>query len=221
MASVQGNRSFSPQFLWIGLVLLSFLAACKPEGFINKVKYNGEKYVNTCETFSAEINKLIAVNNDSPKLRVSEYDNSDFSYFYLEPGQFELVGDTLVFRLMSDLKYPQLLDKGVAVHVKVAYQADPQIADLQAGQGGELGTLVVDREYFVANRKPIFLYKVPLAGNVVEGKQLMLSFAVAQYDKKGNLKKFFCETDATPIGTLEPVCCTAEKVATDSFAVYH
>ncbi|MEM7370359.1 MAG: OmpA family protein [Bacteroidota bacterium] len=200
----RGTRSLV-HFLALGVVL-SVLASCKPDGFINKVKYRGEKYVNTCETFTNEVNRLVQNNNDASKLQVSEYDNSDFDYFYLEPGQFEIVGDTLMFRLDQDLAYAHYLDKGVAVHVNASYQSPENLA---AGQGGDLGTLIITRDYYIQNYKPFFLYKIPLAGKQVEGKQISLSFAIAQYDKNGKLKKYFCETDATPIGTAQPACCNA------------
>ncbi|MEZ4776357.1 MAG: hypothetical protein R3D00_24495 [Bacteroidia bacterium] len=204
--SNNGNSFFRYTYLLLAVVVLS---ACKPEGLINKVKYNGVKYVNTCETFNAEINKLIQNNTQSNILKVSEYDNSDFTYYYLEQGQYEIKKDTLYFRLAQDLEYAQYLDKGVAVHVNASYKAVDQIQDLEASKAGDLGTLVVSREYYVANRKPFFLYKFPLGGKSLEGKQLMLSFAIAKYDKTGNVKQYFCETDSKPIGTAFPACCSA------------
>ncbi|GAB4415558.1 MAG: hypothetical protein OHK0039_24240 [Bacteroidia bacterium] len=186
------------------------LSACKPDGFINKVKYDGEKYINTCETFSASMQKLIERNNTSGVLRVSQYDNSDFAYFYLEEGQFEVKGDTLYFRLVKDLDYPKLLDKGVAIHVMASYEAPGSLSGLDAPDQGDLGMLVVDRAYYLAKRKPFFMYRIPLNGVRVEGKQLKLSFALAQYDKNGQLKKYFCQTDEQPIGIARPACCTAQ-----------
>ncbi|MEZ4825070.1 MAG: hypothetical protein R3C61_02075 [Bacteroidia bacterium] len=199
---------FFPRYTYL-LVVAVLFSACKPEGLINKVKYNGVKYVNTCETFTADINKLIQSNTQSNILKVSEYDNSDFTYYYLEQGQYEIKKDTLYFRLAQDIEYAQYLDKGVAVHVNASYKAVDPIADLEASKSGELGTLVVSREYYVANRKPFFLYKFPLGGKSLEGKQLMLSFAIAKYDKTGNVKQYFCESDAKPIGTAFPACCSA------------
>ncbi|WNJ16903.1 TPR end-of-group domain-containing protein [Pontibacter sp. G13] len=190
--------------------IASVLSACKPDGFINQVKYKGEKYVNTCETLKTEVDKLIASNSNPQKLDVSEYDNSDFAYYYMEPGQFDLKNDTLFFRLSRDLKYPSLLDKGVAVHVNATYAAASNIQDLEKAPEGDLGTLVVDRAYYAANFKPFFLYKFPLNGQDIAGKQVSLTFQVVKYDKKGNIKKYFCETEATPIGTATPACCTAQ-----------
>ena len=203
------RRSF-PQVLFVFLVI-AFLSSCKPEGFINKVKYNDVKYINTCETFTADINKLIQNNTMPSKLKVSEYDNSDFSYYYLEPGQFEIKNDTLLFRLNQDLEYGKYLDKGVAVHVNASYKASDKVKAMESDQGGEIGTLKVNREYYVANRKPFFIYRFPLNGKVLAGKQLMLSFAIAKYDKIGSLKNYFCESDAQPIGTAMPACCTADS----------
>ncbi len=196
---------------WMALLAILVLSSCKPEGFINKVKYNGETFVNTCESFTADVNKLIAANSNAAKLSIAEYDNTDFTYFYLEPGQLEVKGDTLYCRLASDLDYPRYLDKGVAVHVNASYQASAQLKSMETDVEGSLGTLMVDRAYYIANRKPFFLYKFPLGGKTVEGKQIMLSFAIAKYKNSGDLKNYFCETQATPIGTATPSCCTAQR----------
>lgn len=199
-------RKNSPLFL---LILLS-LSACRPDGFINKVKYQGEKYINTCETFNTTISELIQRNNQPGVLKVSEYDNSDFTYYYLEQGQFEILRDTLRFRLISDLPYTQYLDKGVAVQVNASYSTPEAIRSMSTTADGTIGTLVVDRAYYLANRKPFFLYKIPLNGAQLAGKQLMLSFAIAKYDSDGSLKEFFCETQAKPLGIIQPACCTAQ-----------
>ncbi|MEL6650180.1 MAG: hypothetical protein AAFQ87_05160 [Bacteroidota bacterium] len=199
-------RKHSPLIL---LILLS-LSACRPEGFINKVKYQGTKYINTCETFNTTVSELIQRNNNPGALKVSEYDNSDFTYYYLEQGQFEILRDTLRFRLVSDLPYTQYLDKGVAVHVNASYSAPPSISNLSPSPDGTIGTLVVDRAYYLANRKPFFLYKIPLNGAQLAGKQLMLSFAIAKYNSDGSLKDYYCETQAKPIGVIQPACCTAQ-----------
>ncbi|RMG67463.1 MAG: hypothetical protein D6722_13115 [Bacteroidetes bacterium] len=195
--------------LSFALVILA-LSACKPDGFINKVKYDGEKYINTCETFTNAVNQLSERNSGSNILRVSQYDNSDFTYFYLEEGQFEIKGDTLYFRLVKDLEYPQYLAKGVAVHVNATYQALPNLQGLSSPASGDLGTLVVDEAYYLANRRPFFMYKIPLGGQQLEGKQVSLSFAIAKYDKKGALKNYYCETNTQPIGVVQPACCGAQ-----------
>ncbi|MDX2284878.1 MAG: hypothetical protein NW241_11990 [Bacteroidia bacterium] len=190
--------------------LALLISSCKPDGYINKVKYEGVKYVNTCEGVTAALNKLIAANNDPNRVKISEYDNSDFTYYYLEPGQFELRGDTLYFRLAQDLPYGQLLGQGVALHVIAGYTNPEALRDIDPETSNTLGTLVVNDAYYRANRKPFFLYKVPVSGKKAEGKQLTLAFAIAKYDKNGVLKEYFCQTDATPIGTAQPACCTAK-----------
>jgi len=195
---------------WILLLSASMIiSGCNPEGFINKVKYRGEKYINTCETFTADINKLIQSNSKPTVLKVSQYDNTDFTYFYLEPGQAEVKGDTLFMRLVSDLAYEQYLDKGVAVHVNASYASPDALKSMEKSPSGSLETLIVDRAYYLKNRKPFFMYKIPVNGVELAGKQLMLSFAVAKYDKKGNLKEYFCESNSQPIGIGMPACCTA------------
>ncbi len=210
LSTVRHSFLFSP-FLWIAVLAVLFITSCRPEGFINKVKYRGETYINTCETFTADVNQVIAANSNANTLAISEYDNTDFTYFYLEPGQFELRNDTLVFRLASDLEYAQYLDKGIVVMVTASYAADPQLASLESDAGGEIGTLKVDRAYYIANRNPFFLYKFPLNGADIAGKQIQLAFGVAKYKNNGDLKAYFCETDATPLGTATPSCCTAAR----------
>ena len=73
----------------------------------NKVKYQGETLVNTCETFQADIKKVVESNNLPDLLAISACDNSEYSYYYLEPGQYELKADSLYFRLKNDLHYPK------------------------------------------------------------------------------------------------------------------
>jgi outer membrane protein OmpA-like peptidoglycan-associated protein len=192
------------------VLALTIFTSCKPDGYINKVKYDGEKYINTCTTFQADIEQLIAKNSDPLQLSVSEYDNTDFRYFYLEPGQFEQMGDTLYFRLRNDLDYNEYLAQRVAVHVNASVQSAEKLSDLDGGKES-LGTLVVDEDYFLLNKKPFFAYKFALDGKTIAGKQILLTFAIAKYDSKGNVKKYFCETDANPIGTAKPSCCVAQR----------
>lgn len=210
MSHLRSHVSFSSTHLFYSfLVTLIFLTACRPEGFINRVKYQGEKFTNTCETFTSEVNQLLQRNNHPGLLKVSEYDNSDFTYYYLEQGQFEILNDTLRFRLIQDLPYPHYLDKGVAVHVNASYEASAKIKEMGGSGGGTIGTLVVDREYYIANRKPFFLYKIPLNGQELAGKELRLSFAIVKYNKDGSIKDYFCETGGQPIGVMQPACCSA------------
>ena len=196
-------------FRTCAIILCSTLlfTACTPEGFINRVKYKGVKYENTCESLMPEVKKLVQGNLSAAKLQISEYDNTEFDYYYLEPGQFEVISDTLMFRLEEDLSYPKLLDKGVAVHINLQAKPADRMTGLSQAAKSDLGTLVVDREYYIRNRKPFFIYKFPLEGKSIAGKQLYLSFAVAKYKKNGSLKKYFCGTDTLPIGTAMPACC--------------
>jgi tetratricopeptide (TPR) repeat protein/outer membrane protein OmpA-like peptidoglycan-associated protein len=207
------NPDYSKRLLTFGflssLILFLSLTGCKPDGFINKVNYKGEKYINTCTSFTEEVGKLVADNSEPTKLTVSQYDNSDFKYYYLEPGQFEIIDDTLKFRLASDLNYPKYLDKGVAVHVFASFAANEKVAELESNPSGEIGKMVVSREYYVANRRPFFIYKFPLDGAEVEGKQIKLAFSIVKYDSKGKIKKVFCNSETEPIGIAMPACCTS------------
>lgn len=209
LSSVLLKKTASGRLLILLLGVSIFFTACKPEGFINSVKHRGEKYTNTCESLTADVNKIIQNNNTPNQLDVSRYDNTEFSYYYLEPGQFDVWQDTLYFRLEEDLNYPTYLDKGIAVHVNVMYKAMDRLQALEATPEGSLGTLVVDRAYYLKNRNPFFIYKFPLNEVNIAGKQLYMSFAVAKYNKKGELKDYYCQTDATPLGTATPACCTS------------
>ncbi len=191
--------------LGVGLVMTS----CKPEGYINTVKYDGKKVVNTCTSFSEEASRVIEGNRNGDQLVVARGDNSDRDYYFLEKGQFEVKNDSLLFRLNRDFEFRNYLDKGVAIHANVAYQTPEAIRDLEASVEGSLGTIVVTREFYVANNKPEFIYKLPLNGQPIAGKQILLSFAIAKYTGAGALKKYFCETESAPIGVASPACCTA------------
>lgn len=195
-------------FFWMGLMTL-FMFQCTPEGVINKTKYEGQKVINTCDNFKREVQALSEANSGASILRRAEYDNSDFGPNFLEPGQFEIRGDTLYFRLIKDLEYEKYLHKGVAIHVLAEYQALDHLSGLEKEPMGSLGTLIIDRAYYDANKNPYFLYKIPV-GHKLDGKQIRLRFAVVQYDKKGKVKKVFCNSLEQPIGVIEPSCCTYE-----------
>lgn len=188
--------------------MLWYLSSCTPEGLINKTKYDGKKVVNTCETFQNEVKALIEANAGPNKLRISEYDNSQFDYFFLEPGQLEQKGDTVYFRLIGDLEYGKYLKKGVAVHVNAKYQGQDHLKDIEEDFSGDLGMQVIDEAYFKANQNPFFGYKIPAPKGKLDGKQLILSFSIVQYDKKGKVKKVFCNSVDVPIGPLDASCCT-------------
>ncbi|MDX2063796.1 MAG: tetratricopeptide repeat protein [Bacteroidia bacterium] len=188
-----------------GLALTAFLAACTDPNVINKTTYNGQKITNTCDQFKAEVNALIEANTGPNTLRVAQEDNSAQAQPYLEPGQFELRGDTLYFRLINDLEYTKYLKKGVTVQVKTTYLAQDHLTDLEKEPQGSTAMLEVTEAYIQKyGGKPI--YKVPVPGGQIDGKQISMSFSVVQ--KKGSKVKVFCETDVKPIGPVDPPCCT-------------
>ncbi|MCS6903777.1 MAG: OmpA family protein [Bacteroidia bacterium] len=191
----------------LGILMLFSLLACKQQGIINKVKYEGKKITNTCKDFEDEVKALIEANQGTSQLRISEFDNSQFNYYYLEPGQFEQIKDTLYFRLINDIVYEKYLHKGVAIEIHAEYQAQEHLKHLEKSVSGKLGTLRIDRKYFDRNSYPYFIYKLPVGQNL-NGKNLNLKFSVVQYDKKGRLKKVFCNSVDVPIGPLDPSCCT-------------
>lgn len=183
-----------------------FFVGCQDEGFINKTTYQGQKVKNYCQDFEEEVQALVEANQGTAVLRVSQYDNSQFDYFYLEPGQMEQIGDTLYARFINDINYDRYLHKGVAVQVRLSYRPQEHLADLEAEPTGELESpLIVDRAYFDANKEPFFVYKFPVMGKI-DGKQISLNYSIVLY-KKGELKKVFCNTVEAPLGPMDPSCC--------------
>lgn len=191
-----------------GLTTVAFLSSCNDPNVINKTTYNGQKVTNTCDQFKAEVNALIEANTAPTALRVAEDDNSGKG-IVLEPGQLEVKGDTLYFKLIGDLVYAKYIDnkKGYAVQVKASYLAQDHLAELEKEPQGQIGQLIVNKAYYDMYKND-FVYKMAVPGNVVDGKQISLQFSIVQYDKAGKLKKSFCETDVTPLGPVDPPCCT-------------
>lgn len=193
-------------FYFVFILSLMAITGCKVEGLINKVNLRNQLFINTCESFQQEVDKLLASNSDLSQLQVSEMDNSEYDYYFLEPGQMELRGDSIYFRLKNDLDYPKYLEEGVAIEIRLSTQP-AGASDVMASEIQSLGTLVIDRKYYVVNRNPLFMYKFPLKGKSVIGKQLMLAFAIARYAPTGQPTNYFCETDTKPLGKLEAPCC--------------
>jgi len=185
------------------------LAGCRPEGFINKTKYQGETVDNYCQDFEEEVAAMVEANTGPGILRVSEYDNSQFDYFYLEPGQIEVMGDTMYARFINDINWDRYLAKGVAVHVQLSWSSQPHLVDLEETPEGSLTEpIIVDREYYEANRDPFFVYKFPVMDKL-DGRQATLYFTILQYNgKKTKIKRVFCDTKEVPLGPLDPSCCT-------------
>ncbi|MFW5658958.1 MAG: tetratricopeptide repeat protein [Bacteroidota bacterium] len=197
-----------PRLLVVMMAALVFASGCREEGLINKTKYQGEKIKNYCQDFEEEVNALVEANNGVAVLRTSEYDNSQFDYFYLEPGQIEQIGDTLYMRLINDINYDRYLHKRVAVQVFLNYKSMDHLEELEEDPEGELANpLIIDRAYYDANKEPFFVYKFPV-GERVDGKQIALNFAILQYKKNGDVKRTFCGTMEAPLGPLDPPCCT-------------
>lgn len=194
-------------FLYATIICL--FTACQPEGFINKVKYQEQKYVNTCETFSAEMAELAKNNNQRNQLIVSRFEHKQGTY-HLEAGQFEIKGDTLIFRLNKDIDYGKYLDKkGTAIVVNASYKAVERIKDLETYTEGNVGKLVIDKAYLAQN-SPLFYYKIPLKNANLDGKQLFLSFSIMRFSPKNKKKpEVFCNSQNMPLGKISPACCTA------------
>lgn len=191
------------------LVTALVFGACTPEGVINKTKYNGEKITNTCDSFKEEVQAIMDANSNTARLVVAEYDNSDIDYYYLEPGQYEIKDGMLNFRFIGDLEYEKYLTKGIGITVSATYEAIDHLKGRESSASGTVGSLMVDRAYYDAHKEPVFMYSIPVEGNEadINGKQIKLSFMVAKY-KKGKLKKVFCKTDESPLGPVDPACCT-------------
>ena len=160
-------------FLYATIICL--FAACQPEGFINKVKYQDQKYINTCETFSAEMAELSKNNNQRNQLIVSRFEHKQGTY-HLEAGQFEIKGDTLIFRLNKDIDYGKYLDKkGTSIVVNASYKAVERIKDLETYTEGSVGKLVIDKAYLAQN-SPLFYYKIPLKKRKFRWKTAFFEF---------------------------------------------
>ncbi len=199
---------------WIktGLAVV-ILAACGPKDLINKTKYGGKTYKNTCATFQKEVQSTLDANNDPTTLRVAEYDNSQFDPLFIEPGQFIQANDTLYFRLANDLEYPKYLQKGVAIIVRVDYAVPQGLANMETDQQGTVGELLITEAYYKANSQPFFVYKVPLGGKKLDGKQVAVFFSVVKLDKNGRIAKVYCDSRNKPFGPSNPACCTAQPWA--------
>lgn len=186
--------------------------ACGPKDLINKTKYGGKTYKNTCQTFKREVQATLDANNDPATLTVSEYDNSQFEPTFVEPGQFIQANDTLYFRLANDLEYGKYLQKGVAVIVRVDYAAPSHLANMESDPQGTVGELIITEAYYKANSQPFFVYKIPLGGKRLEGKQVSLYFSIVKMDR-GQIKKVYCDSRNKPFGPADPPCCTAQPWA--------
>ncbi len=187
--------------------------ACGPKDLINKTKYGGKTYKNTCASFKKEVQATLDANNDPTTLRVAEYDNSQFDPLFVEPGQFIQAKDTLYFRLANDLEYAKYLQKGVAIMVRVDYAAPAQLANQEADPQGTIGELTITEAYYKAHSQPFFVYKVPLGGKKLDGKQVSLYFSIVKLDNKGKIAKVYCDSRKNPYGPSSPACCTAQPWA--------
>ncbi len=179
----------------------------------NKTKYGGKTYKNTCASFKKEVQATLDANNDPTTLRVAEYDNSQFDPLFVEPGQFIQANDTLYFRLANDLEYAKYLQKGVAVMVRVDYAAPAQLANQEVDPQGTIGELTITEAYYKAHSQPFFVYKVPLGGKNLDGKQVSLYFSIVKLDKNGKIAKVYCDSRKNPYGPSSPACCTAQPWA--------
>ncbi len=189
--------------LLLGAVVL--FSSCN-KNVINKTTYEGKKVKNTCETFSADVKAVEESNSDPAALMIAQYDNADFGPAFLEPGQFVIKGDTLYFRLVNDFPYEKYLRKRVAIYVNPSFSAPEHLQGMEETPSGTLPTIVVTEDYYKAN-KDMFVYKVPVT-EAINGKQLTLSFSVVKFNKKGQVKKVYCNTVDAPVGAITPSCCT-------------
>ncbi len=195
------------------LVLVALGTACGPKDLINKTKYGGKTYKNTCSSFKKELQSTLDANNDPAALTVSEYDNSQFDPTFVEPGQFLQANDTLYFRLANDLDYGKYLQKGVAIIVRVDYATPTHLANMETDPQGTVGELIITEKYYKANSQPFFIYKVPLGGKKLDGKQVSLLFSIVKLDNAGRIVKVYCDSRNKPFGPADPSCCTSQPWA--------
>lgn len=188
---------------------LALFTSCTPEGVINKTKYQGQKVTNTCDQFQEEVQALISSNSNTAQLNVASYDNSDFDYYYLDPGQYEIKDGALNFRLAQDLEYEKYCQKRVAIHVMASYKSLDHLASMESPNAGDAGMLVIDQAYATSHKEPFFMYQMPLnSDRDLNGRQLSLRFSVVKYNKKGVVKKVLCNSVEVPLGPVTPPCCT-------------
>lgn len=198
----------------LGVLVLGLLGtACGPKDLINKTKYGGKNYKNTCSSFKKELQATLDANNDPAALTVSEYDNSQFDPTFVEPGQFLQANDTLYFRLANDLEYGKYLQKGVAIIVRVDYATPTHLANMETDPQGTVGELIITESYYKANSQPFFIYKIPLGGKKLDGKQVSLLFSIVKLDKSGRIVKVYCDSRNKPFGPADPSCCTSQPWA--------
>ncbi|MCS7153991.1 MAG: hypothetical protein NZ989_08630, partial [Bacteroidia bacterium] len=197
--------------LYLSLVAV-LSVACGPKDLINKTKYGGKTYKNTCQSFKKDVQATLDANNDPATLTVSEYDNTQFGPIFVEPGQFIQANDTLYFRLANDLEYGKYLQKNVAIIVRVDYAAPSQLANMESDPQGTVGELIITESYYKANSQPFFIYKIPLGGKRLEGKQVSLYFSIVKMEK-GKITKVYCDSRNKPFGPADPACCTSQPWA--------
>lgn len=193
-------------------ILALISVACGPKDLINKTKYRGKTYKNTCGSFKKEVQATLDANNDPATLTVSQYDNSQFDPIFVEPGQFIQANDTLYFRLANDLEYEKYLQKNVAIIVRVDYSTPAHLANMEQDPQGTVGELIITESYYKANSQPFFVYKIPLGGKQLDGKQVSLHFSVVKIEK-GKITKVFCDSRNKPFGPADPACCTSQPWA--------
>lgn len=192
------------------LFLALLIGSCgSTSGLINKVKSGDKVYENSCTSFQADVQKLLAANAAVEGLPIATYDNTSYDYFYLEPGQFEVRGDTLRFRLKEDLNYAQYVDNDIAIEVTVTFEAPGYLDGKMYPKAGKAGVIKVDRAYFVRHRRPLFFYELPLKGVPIAGRQLAVSFQIARYEGSTRAETL-CETEMTPLGKIMPTCCEGD-----------
>ncbi|MEZ4688361.1 MAG: hypothetical protein R3B47_20565 [Bacteroidia bacterium] len=78
-----------PLLLWrliLGISCFTLASCGSTSGLINKVKRGDKVYENTCTTFQEDVNALLEANSQSQILPLSQYENSAYDYFYIEPG---------------------------------------------------------------------------------------------------------------------------------------
>ncbi len=192
----------------IYIFALIVLSSCQPDGFINKVKYEDNKYLNTCQSFQEEVQQWVAANRSSLMLPVSQQNHTELDFFFLEKGQFEIIHDTLYLRLREDLNYRHYLDEEVAIEVRPTLMPGEELLKFEEARRDTLPSLLVDLAYVEANQRgPYLLHKFPLQGRNLAGYQMSLSLAIVARGETEASPYYFCESDAAPLGKLSLNCC--------------
>jgi len=159
-----------------------------------------------CLQWRQSLDSLAGLYASRQALVVSTYDNSAYPYLQLQPGQYALKQDTLLFRPFEE---PAVHFFRQAARLRVRLLALPEAGERAAGQQEVLASLWLDSSLYARSRIPYFAYKFPLNGRQVAGQALALQLAL--YGKGNQADSSLCEPVAGLPRHLPLACCTGRE----------